>query len=341
MLGEFGVVWRGYLDLPGKERVTVAVKCLRAGLSTKLRRDFLAEASVMGQFEDPNVISLHGVVVKKNTVKIVMEYMSNGSLDKYLVSNNGRLTTLQLLGMARGIASGMQYLSGRNFIHRDLAARNILVDENLSCKVSDFGLTREICQTSNYETRGGKIPIRWTAPEVIKHKKSFIASDVWSYGVVLWEIMSFGQRPYWEWDNFQVLQEIESGYRLPAPLKCPKSVHSLMLDCWQKERTLRPLFSYIVDKLDEWIRSPETVSDSPSIVQKRNKLEDINSESPIQHWLDSIKMGKYTSNFNKAGYNRLSQLSSLTEDDLLKMEIKLVGHRHKIHQSIPLVAKRS
>ncbi|XP_028394192.1 ephrin type-A receptor 4-like isoform X2 [Dendronephthya gigantea] len=334
--GEFGVVWKGYLDIDGKER-TVAVKCLRSGLSAKLRRDFLAEASVMGQFKDPNVISLHGVVVKKNAVKIVMEFMSNGSLDQFLLKSNARLTTLQLLGIARGIASGMNYLSGRNFIHRDLAARNILVDENLTCKVSDFGLTREICQTSNYETRGGKIPIRWTAPEVIKHRKSFIASDVWSYGVVLWEIMSFGQRPYWDWDNFRVLQEIESGYRLPAPLKCPKTVHTLMLHCWEKERADRPLFMQILEKLDEWIRSPETIHHSPAPKARRETMEPIEPQSPIHKWLDSIKMGKYASNFSEAGYNRLSQVTNLTEEDLTDMGITLVGHRHKIHQSIPLV----
>ncbi|CAB4013282.1 ephrin type-A receptor 4 isoform X7 [Paramuricea clavata] len=334
--GEFGVVSKGYLEIDGKER-TVAVKNLRSGLSAKLRRDFLAEASVMGQFKDPNVISLHGVIVKRHTVKIVMEFMSNGSMDQYLLKNNGKLTILQLLGMARGIASGMNYLSGRNFIHRDLAARNILVDENLSCKVSDFGLTREICQTSNYETSGGKIPIRWTAPEVIKYKKSFISSDVWSYGVVLWEIMSFGQRPYWEWDNFRVLQEIEIGYRLPAPLKCPKTVHSLMLHCWEKARSDRPTFLHILDKLDEWIRSPETIHHSPATKARRTTTEVIEAKSPIHEWLDSIKMGKYSSNFAEAGYNQLSQTVHLTEEELCDMGITLVGHRHKIHQSIPLV----
>ncbi|EDO33735.1 predicted protein, partial [Nematostella vectensis] len=103
---------------------------------------------------------------------------------------------------------------------------------------------------------GGKIPVRWTAPEAIRYRKFSSASDVWSYGILLWEIMSFGERPYWTWDNFQVMDRVEGGYRLPAPMKCPKVIHNLMLDCWDKEKTSRPKFADIVRRLDEVIRSP-------------------------------------------------------------------------------------
>lgn len=124
--------------------LTVAIKTLKPGSSDKSRLDFLTEASIMGQFEDPNVIYLEGVVTKSNPIMIITEYMENGALDQFLRTNDGKFTVIQLVGMLRGIASGMRYLDEAGYIHRDLAARNILVNDNLVCKVADFGLSREI-----------------------------------------------------------------------------------------------------------------------------------------------------------------------------------------------------
>ncbi|NXD66748.1 EPHA6 protein, partial [Eolophus roseicapillus] len=159
------------------------------------------------------------------------------------------------------IASGMKYLSDMGYVHRDLAARNILVNSNLMCKVSDFGLSRvlEDDPEAAYTTSGGKIPIRWTAPEAIAYRKFSSASDAWSYGIVMWEVMSYGERPYWEMSNQDVILSIEEGYRLPAPMGCPASLHQLMLHCWQKERNHRPKFSDIVNFLDKLIRNPSTL----------------------------------------------------------------------------------
>lgn len=105
--------------------------------------------------------------------------------------------------------------------------------------------------------QGGKIPVRWTAPEAIAYRKFTSASDVWSYGVVMWEVMSYGERPYWNWSNQDVIKAIEKGFRLPPPMDCPESIHQLMLDCWQKERSHRPKFTAIVKTLDKLIRAPE------------------------------------------------------------------------------------
>ncbi|MGH0128883.1 UNVERIFIED_CONTAM: hypothetical protein FKN15_062934 [Acipenser sinensis] len=140
--GEFGEVCSGCLKLPGKREIPVAIKTLKAGYTDKQRRDFLGEASIMGQFDHPNIIHLEGVVTKSKPVMIVTEYMENGSLDTFLKKNDGQFTVIQLVGMLRGIASGMRYLSDMGYVHRDLAARNILANSNLVCKVSDFGLSR-------------------------------------------------------------------------------------------------------------------------------------------------------------------------------------------------------
>uniref|UniRef100_A0A8D3ECJ5 receptor protein-tyrosine kinase n=1 Tax=Scophthalmus maximus TaxID=52904 RepID=A0A8D3ECJ5_SCOMX len=259
--GEFGEVCSGRLRTPGKKEIAVAIKTLKGGYVERQRRDFLREASIMGQFDHPNIIRLEGVVTKSRPVMIVVEYVENGSLDSFLRQHDGHFTVIQLVGMLRGIASGMKYLSDTGYVHRDLAARNILVNSNLVCKVSDFGLSRvlEDDPEAAYTTTGGKIPIRWTAPEAISYRKFSSASDAWSYGIVMWEVMSYGERPYWEMSNQDVILSIEEGYRLPAPMGCPVALHQLMLHCWQKERSHRPKFIDVVSFLDKLIRNPSSL----------------------------------------------------------------------------------
>ncbi|XP_066027769.1 ephrin type-A receptor 4 [Pocillopora verrucosa] len=335
--GEFGDVYKGTLSRPGEDTILVAVKTLKTGALRKNRQDFIGEASIMGQFCDPNVIFLEGVVTKTSPMMIVIEFMSNGSLDNYLKKMDGKLTALQLLGMARGVASGMKYLSEMNFVHRDLAARNILVSEGLVCKVADFGLSREL-EDSAYETKGGKIPVRWTALEAIEYRKFTPASDVWSYGVLLWEIMSFAERPYWDWGNYEVMERVKSGYRLPPPMNCPKVIHQVMLNCWNAERNKRPKFSEIVKKLDVLIRSPDKLNEDTSTVPRSPKME-YTSMTTVQEWLESIKMGQYHDKFNKAGFTHLNQVANNDELDLNEMGIKLIGHKNKIRKSIREVKK--
>uniref|UniRef100_A0A7M4FAY0 receptor protein-tyrosine kinase n=1 Tax=Crocodylus porosus TaxID=8502 RepID=A0A7M4FAY0_CROPO len=267
--GESGEVCYGRLKLPGKREIPVAIKALKAGYTEKQRRDFLSEASIMAQFDHPNVIHLEGVVTRSKLVMIVTEYMENGSLDSFLRKHDGQFNIIQLVGILRGIGAGMRYLADLGYVHRDLAARNILVNSNLVCKVSDFGLSRilEDDPDAAYTTTGGKIPIRWTAPEAITYRKFSSASDVWSYGIVMWEVLAYGERPYWNMTNRDVINSVEEGYRLPAPMGCPTALHQLMLDCWQKDRSERPRFSQIVSILDKLIRNPENLKCTATLAQ--------------------------------------------------------------------------
>ncbi|XP_036300219.1 ephrin type-A receptor 2 isoform X2 [Pipistrellus kuhlii] len=259
--GEFGEVYKGTLKASGKKEVPVAIKTLKAGYTEKQRVDFLSEASIMGQFSHHNIIRLEGVVSKYKPMMIITEYMENGALDKFLREKDGEFCVLQLVGMLRGIAAGMKYLANMNYVHRDLAARNILVNSNLVCKVSDFGLSRvlEDDPEATYTTSGGKIPIRWTAPEAISYRKFTSASDVWSYGIVMWEVMTYGERPYWELSNHEVMKAINEGFRLPTPMECPSAIYQLMMQCWLQERARRPKFADIVSILDKLIRAPDSL----------------------------------------------------------------------------------
>uniref|UniRef100_A0A914HVK6 receptor protein-tyrosine kinase n=1 Tax=Globodera rostochiensis TaxID=31243 RepID=A0A914HVK6_GLORO len=275
--GEFGEVCCGRLTVEDhyghKQQQIVAVKTLLPGSGFKAKADFLMEASIMGQFEHENVIHLIGVVTKTEPVMILTEYMLYGSLDQFLRSNsNGKLSICQMIKLLQGIASGMKYLNDKGYVHRDLAARNVLVDDRLTCKIADFGLSRGLrkCVSGNacdgcesfeqqgeYTTQqGGKIPIRWTAPEAIMQHKYTTASDVWSFGVVMWEVMSFGERPYWDWTNHRVIQEVvHNGFRLPSPQDTPKRLYEMMLACWQAERHKRPTFADLLEQLNAFLNN--------------------------------------------------------------------------------------
>uniref|UniRef100_A0A674CVV1 Ephrin type-A receptor 6 n=2 Tax=Salmo trutta TaxID=8032 RepID=A0A674CVV1_SALTR len=372
--GEFGEVCSGRLRIPGKREIAVAIKTLKGGYVERQRRDFLREASIMGQFDHPNIIRLEGVVTKRSRfltfhpvsflgqwghvcwdltdlvvlcvvisgrpVMIVVEYMENGSLDSFLRTHDGQFTGIQLVGMLRGIASGMKYLSDMGYVHRDLAARNILVNSNLVCKVSDFGLSRvlEDDPEAAYTTTGGKIPIRWTAPEAISYRKFSSASDAWSYGIVMWEVMSYGERPYWEMSNQDVILSIEEGYRLPAPMGCPVVLHQLMLHCWQKERSQRPKFTDVVSFLDKLIRNPSSllalVEDIQGLAESPGEVVDYPMFISIGDWLDSIKMSQYKSSFVAAGFSTLDSVAQMSIEDVRRIGVVLIGHQRRIVSSI-------
>ncbi|TNM97813.1 hypothetical protein fugu_014059 [Takifugu bimaculatus] len=358
-MGEFGEVCSGRLRVQGKREIYVAIKSLKAGYSDKQRRDFLSEASIMGQFDHPNIIRLEGVVTRCKPLMIITEYMENGSLDAFLRKHDGQFTVIQLVGMLRGIASGMKYLSDMSYVHRDLAARNILVNSNLVCKVSDFGLSRVLEDdpeaayttrenTGTYLSPGGKIPIRWTAPEAIAYRKFTTASDVWSYGIVMWEVVSYGERPYWDMNNQDVIKAMEEGYRLPAPMDCPLVLHQLMLDCWERERAERPTFSQILNMLDKLIRNPGTLrrtgGDRPTgtILETGVGPEVCVSVVPqvcvpewsVCLWLQSVGLERYRDTLTAAGYTSLESLLTLTHHEMDRLGILTASHQDIITASL-------
>uniref|UniRef100_H2VD33 receptor protein-tyrosine kinase n=1 Tax=Takifugu rubripes TaxID=31033 RepID=H2VD33_TAKRU len=347
--GEFGEVYKGRLKPIGKKEIPVAIKTLKVGYSERQRRDFLSEASIMGQFDQPNIIRLEGVVTKSRPTMIITEFMENGALDSFLRQNDGQFSVIQLVGMLRGIASGMRYLAEMSYVHRDLAARNILVNSNLVCKVSDFGLSRyleEDASDSTYTSSlGGKIPVRWTAPEGIAYRKFTSASDVWSYGIVTWEVMSYGERPYWDMSNQDVINAIEQDFRLPAPMDCSVVLHQLMLDCWQKDRNARPKFPDIVSMLDKMMRNPTSLKTGTNSIgppPSHHPLldrgaPDLSSISSVEDWLAALKMTQYRDSFLGSGFTSLPLVTQITAEDLQRIGVSLAGHQKKILTSVQLM----
>ncbi|KAL5486806.1 hypothetical protein EMCRGX_G019336 [Ephydatia muelleri] len=152
---------------------------------------------------------------------------------------------MQLLRYSKHVAQGMNYLSNKSFIHRDLAARNVLVvtkGKELICKIADFGLSRNLEDENYYISKGGMVPVKWTAPEAILYKKYSTASDVWSYGCLLYEIWSVGHKPFEGKTNVEVIEKVDAGYRLPPPPGCPLFIYQTMIQCWNKDSHNRPQF---------------------------------------------------------------------------------------------------
>uniref|UniRef100_H2YZE8 receptor protein-tyrosine kinase n=1 Tax=Ciona savignyi TaxID=51511 RepID=H2YZE8_CIOSA len=248
--GEFGEVFRGTLTL---KVIDVAIKQLHALCQPHEQIDFLHEAKALEQFQHPNIVKLEAVVTASRPFMIVTELMANGCLGMFLRHQRAAkrfFKPVVLIRMLYGVSEGMEYLSKLGYVHRDLAARNVLINKDLVCKVADFGLTRQINDHNTCtNTKGGKISLRWAAPEAVAYQTYSEASDVWSFGVFAWEVVTYGEKPYWSLTNQQVLQAINA-YRLPAPEDCPSVLHQLMLECWHRDRNARPQFSRVVGRLD-------------------------------------------------------------------------------------------
>ncbi|XP_009081792.1 PREDICTED: tyrosine-protein kinase ABL1 isoform X3 [Acanthisitta chloris] len=239
--GQYGEVYEGVWK---KYNLTVAVKTLKE--DTMEVEEFLKEAAVMKEIKHPNLVQLLGVCTREPPFYIITEFMTYGNLLDYLREcNRQEVNAVVLLYMATQISSAMEYLEKKNFIHRDLAARNCLVGENHLVKVADFGLSRLMTGDTYTAHAGAKFPIKWTAPESLAYNKFSIKSDVWAFGVLLWEIATYGMSPYPGIDLSQVYELLEKDYRMERPEGCPEKVYELMRACWQWSPSDRPSFAEI------------------------------------------------------------------------------------------------
>ncbi|KAL7873786.1 hypothetical protein AOLI_G00128570 [Acnodon oligacanthus] len=249
--GQFGEVWMGLYN----NNRRVAIKSLKPG--TMSIGAFLAEANLMKTLQHPRLVRLFAVVTQE-PIYIITEYMEKGSLVDFLKTPEGsRLQINTLIDMASQVAEGMAYIEQKNYIHRDLRAANILVSEELICKIADFGLARLI-ENDEYTAReGAKFPIKWTAPEAINYGTFSIKSDVWSFGILLTEIVTYGRIPYPGMTNPEVIQNLENGYRMPRPDNCPEDLYTIMTKCWTENPENRPTFEYLRSVLEDFSTATE------------------------------------------------------------------------------------
>ena len=244
--GAFGEVWEGTWN----KNTPVAVKVLKTG--TVSTNNFCKEVELLKQLSHPKIIQLYAVCTKEEPIYIITELMKHGSLLEYLRGDGRSLKLPQLIDMGAQVASGMAYLEEKNYIHRDLAARNILVGENLICKVADFGLARVIDEDIYEAHTGAKFPIKWTAPEAAMYSRFTIKSDVWSFGILLYELITYGRFPYPGMNNAQVLEALQTGYRMPCPMGCPEQLYEIMRECWKDDAVARPTFETLQWRLEEF-----------------------------------------------------------------------------------------
>lgn len=261
--GAFGKVYRGEITVNNGEKMLVAIKTLKENANSKTVGEFKREVELMSELRHPNIISLLGVCMT-NRLCMLFEFMSHGDLHEYLIAHSPSqdvprnytesiLEQEDLLNIAIQIAAGMEYLCSQHFVHRDLATRNCLVGDNLTVKISDFGLSRDVYSSDYYRVqKSALLPIRWMSPESILYGKFTVESDIWSYGVVLWEIYSYGLQPYYAHNNQDVVDMIRSHQVLTCPEGCPPRMYALMIECWNQVPNRRPQFAEIHSRLIQW-----------------------------------------------------------------------------------------
>ncbi|XP_072453366.1 tyrosine-protein kinase Fer isoform X2 [Notamacropus eugenii] len=243
--GNFGEVYKGTL----KDKTAVAVKTCKEDLPQELKIKFLQEAKILKQYDHPNIVKLIGVCTQRQPIYIIMELIPGGDFLSFLRKKKDELKPKQLVKFSLDAASGMAYLESKNCIHRDLAARNCLVGENNILKISDFGMSRQE-DGGIYSSSGLKqIPIKWTAPEALNYGRYSSESDAWSFGILLWETFSLGVCPYPGMTNQHAREQVEQGYRMSAPQKCPEEIYKIMLRCWDYRPENRPKFSELQKEL--------------------------------------------------------------------------------------------
>ncbi|XP_006812809.2 hepatocyte growth factor receptor-like [Saccoglossus kowalevskii] len=259
--GHKGMVIRGTLktkNMDYRNSRDVAVKILKNDMDLNDVRRFIEEGLLMKDFDHPNVLSLIGVCVEKDGAPlIVLPFMKNGDLKAYIDNPNKVFSVKNLATYALHVARGMAYLSDRKCVHRDLAARNCMVDEKEVVKVSDFGLSRDLYESDYYSSldKSVQLPVRWMAPESFRKKIYTSKSDVWAFGILLWELLTRGETPYGAVQSWDILNYLNKGNRLQKPMYAPDELYRLMQKCWEDDPNERPNFHTIVRDLEKLLQS--------------------------------------------------------------------------------------
>ncbi|KAG5851459.1 hypothetical protein ANANG_G00093670 [Anguilla anguilla] len=247
--GNFGCVKKGVYKMR-KKHIDVAIKVLKSENEKSVKDEMMKEAEIMHQLDNPYIVRMIGLCEAENLM-LVMEMASCGPLNKFLSSKKEQISVENVVELMHQVSLGMLYLEENNFVHRDLAARNVLLVNQHYAKISDFGLSKALGADDNYykARTAGKWPLKWYAPESINYRKFSSKSDVWSYGVTMWEAFSYGGKPYKKLKGSEVNSFIEEGKRLPSPPECPETMYSLMRDCWTHNHEERPNFAKVEERM--------------------------------------------------------------------------------------------
>ncbi|XP_046881044.1 macrophage-stimulating protein receptor [Hypomesus transpacificus] len=258
--GHFGTVYHGYLTVHNQE-IHCAVKSLNRITDLGEVEQFLREGILMKGFDHTNVLSLLGILVPEEGLPlVVLPYMKHGDLRHFIRCEKRNPTVKDLIGFGLQVAKGMEYLAQKKFVHRDLAARNCMLDETYTVKVADFGMARDVFDKEYYSVQDhkkAKLPVKWMAIESLQTQKFTTKSDVWSFGVMMWELLTRGASPYPDVDPYDITHFLLKGRRLLQPQFCPDALYSVMIHCWDPEPEFRPNFNTLVQEVQEMLSSLE------------------------------------------------------------------------------------